>query len=213
MSAGTSDHPTDSRESARTNLFLGALLQGPGFATPVTVRNMSPTGALLESPINPDPSTSVSLTRGSVSVGAVVAWCKDGRCGLRFNSNISVSDWLPPGKGQQRVDRVVHSVQHGTGQPFAAPSPTRDFGRANKPSTDLSADVQCVSSLLRSLSENLSANDAVLVAHSDELQHFDIAIQMLSAISDVMKGKNVQVAADRMQNLRVSCAQAQDKAD
>ena len=208
---GACDHSSDSRVSPRTNLFLGALLQGPDFAPPVTVRNMSPTGALLESPIAPAPSTTVSLTRGSLSVGAVVAWCKNGRCGLRFNSEVCVGDWLPPGKGQQRVDRVVHFVQRSVGQPIPAVSPTGDPGPVIEPSKVLSAGVQCVSSVLKSLSEDLSNDDAMLAAHSDDLQQFDIALQMLSAISDVMSGENVQVAIDRLENLRVSCTEARLK--
>ena len=180
---GACDHSSDSRVSPRTNLFLGALLLFHGRLLGLAI----------------------------LAVGAVVAWCKNGRCGLRFNSEVSVGDWLPPGKGQQRVDRVVHFVQRSVGQPIPAVSPTGDPGPVIEPSKVLSAGVQCVSSVLKSLSEDLSNDDAMLAAHSDDLQQFDIALQMLSAISDVMSGENVQVAIDRLENLRVSCTEARLK--
>jgi hypothetical protein len=173
---------------------------------------MSPTGALVESPVAPDPSTSVSLTRGSLSVRAVVAWYKNGRCGLRFNSEVCVSDWLPPGKAQRRVDRVVQLVQSGAGHLQHTQSASRDLGKVTERPTALSADIRCVSCLLKTLGEDLSNDDAVLAAHSDKLQHFDIALQMLSAISDVLSGDDVPLAFDRLENLRVSCAEARPSA-
>lgn len=206
--ADACDRPTDTRGSPRTNLFLGALLRGPDFATPVTIRNMSPTGALVESPVAPDPSKSIFLTRGSLSVGGVVAWCANGRCGLRFNSEVCVSDWLPPAKAQQRVDRVVQLVQSGASHLSHARSASRDLGKANERPPALSADIRCVSRLLKSLGEDLSNDETVLAAHSDQLQHFDIAVQMLSAISDLLNGEDVQLATNRLENLRASCAEA-----
>lgn len=69
----------DLRGTARSNMFLAAVLEGPGFSGPVKVRNMSSAGALVEAACLPDTGASVHLLRGSLSVSALVAWSAPGR--------------------------------------------------------------------------------------------------------------------------------------
>src|SRR6185312_726100 len=86
----------DPRAEPRTNMFLGAVIRSAGLSFPVKVRNMSVSGALAEGRDLPEEGAEVELVRGSLAVSATVAWCSEGRCGLRFLSLACIRDWLAP---------------------------------------------------------------------------------------------------------------------
>jgi len=56
------------RVESRSNIFVMATIYAPGGSTPVRVRNMSRTGALVEAPVLPAAGSRVRLSRGSLTV-------------------------------------------------------------------------------------------------------------------------------------------------
>src|SRR5687768_5767267 len=82
------------RASVRVNLFMAATLQAAGVATPVKIRDLSPEGAQLESPLIPEVGSAITLARGALSVDGHVTWTTERRVGLLFSARVSVQEWM-----------------------------------------------------------------------------------------------------------------------
>lgn len=196
----------DARTIARTNLFLAAIMHGDGFSAPVKVRNMSATGALVEAAAMPEKGAAVQLVRGSLAIAGEVVWSSEGRCGLHFSSLVSVREWLAPpaNRDQQRVDDAVRLLKSGV-IPLASVAGTAKSAGSGQ----FEADLRAVARLLEALTEQLISNEATLLAHGDELQTLDIAVQTLDAVAGAMGREGAEGAIfSRIENLRASCRQA-----
>ena len=206
------DPRADPRANARTNMFLAAVIRQPGLSLPVKVRNMSVAGALVEGAALPAEGADVLLVRGSLTVSATVAWCSEGRCGLRFSSLACVRDWLAPptNPGQQRVDEAVRVLKLG-----AVPMPQRSASgheaRSNQ-SGQFGDDLRRVGRLIQHLSQAISNDGDAVIRHADELQNLDIALQTIAALADALEsGASESASAPRLDSLRASCAAALEK--
>ena len=167
---------SESRLSARTNLFvMAAIFAGLG-SEPVKVRNLSSNGALVEGASLPQPGTHVRLCRADLNVEGEIVWCRDGRAGLRFNSAVAVADWLPQGSAkadQQRVDRLVHQIKtSGVASSPSSAAPSEGLGK------DFSvAELNDLRVAIQSLAEDLAADTAIVERHWSKLQTLDIVAQ------------------------------------
>jgi len=104
------------RLDGRSNIFVTATLYAAGGSTPVRIRNMSRSGALVEASALPPAGTGVRLCRGSISVAGEVIWVDARKAGLRFASPTAAADWLPGGKrgmGQQLADEDLIDALSG----------------------------------------------------------------------------------------------------
>lgn len=105
------------RLDSRNNIFVMAALYASGRSvTPVRVRNISRTGALIEAGALPTVGTKVRLSRASLSASGTVVWIEGSKCGVQFDASISVANWLPQGRrgiGQQFVDELFHQKRLG----------------------------------------------------------------------------------------------------
>src|SRR5579885_2200883 len=84
---------SDARAEQRASLYLAAALYCDGSSSLVKIRNISPTGALVEGPLIPAPGSLVQLVRGQLIVHGLVAWSADARCGLKFSGTVEVQKW------------------------------------------------------------------------------------------------------------------------
>lgn len=200
------ERPAEARATARTNLFMAATLQTNDDTCPVTIRDLSPLGAQVESSLRLEIGAEVTLSRGHMGIQAHVTWAKNRRCGLRFDSPISVQDWMasPVSHQQQRVDRVVAVVKSGAlppKMPVEPPATTPEHA---------AQDLQRVSRLLEMLGDELASDPTVVAKHGIHLQNLDIALQTLTAIAGAIRSKGPADAANiaRLDELRVSCAEA-----
>ncbi|GLR48454.1 hypothetical protein GCM10007925_21700 [Sphingomonas astaxanthinifaciens DSM 22298] len=134
-------------------MFIACTLHAGGEHAPVRIRNMSPDGALLETPLLPVPGSRVRLVRETLVAEGIVAWTKDKHLGLRFNSAVSVPIWM----GRR---------------PSGATPAQRPLGN------DLSMTI----ALLEHLGDELCASAATVAAHPVALQKLDIAVQLLRAL-------------------------------
>lgn len=116
--------PPDSRVSSRSNVYLMALLSAEGRSWPVRVRNISTGGALLEGSSLPGSNLQARLIRGSLSADGLIVWQQERFCGIRFNSDVEVGEWIQRAGpvGQQRIDEVIAEFRQGNpGDPRRAP--------------------------------------------------------------------------------------------
>jgi hypothetical protein len=190
-------------------------LYSDGCSTPVKIRNIASTGALVEGGAVPGAGSLVQLVRGGLIVHCLVAWSADGRCGLKFSGRIDVQRWcaFPANLEQQRVDEVVGLVKAG-----AVPLPVAALAcpdDCNDPSDTsyLSRDLRRVSGLLDSLGDVLTSDPDLVSRYGAELQNLDIAVQVIAALEAALTGDvEVHNGGSKLAGLRRSAYQALQRA-
>ena len=168
---------SENREQSRTHLFVIAALNSEVGSTPVHVRNMSQSGALVEANDLPAPGTRITLKRGSLAAGGRIAWKGGRRAGISFDSSIFVADWMSrlPADHQSQVDEMVDSIKQGLPQPDSAAS------HEARGLLDILAELAVLKADLTQLGNSL-AGDMIMVATHPELQLLDISIQRTDRI-------------------------------
>ena len=172
--------PDDGRQYPRTHLFVIATLYAEDSGSaPVHVRNMSPSGALIESSALPEPGTRVKLKRGSLQANGRIAWSSDRRAGVTFSSAVHVSDWMSRQSGPQgQVDNIVANYKAGD-------RPCGDMGTgANglRETPTIQAELAMLRAELAQLGNSL-IGDAILVATHPEIQILDISLQRIDRLT------------------------------
>ena len=168
--------------AVRTNMFIAALLRWDGCSAPVTVRNMSPGGALVEGATLPPPGTFATLCRGSLSVSGNVAWSNERRCGLHLTGMLDVAGWMarPDNTGQAQIDRAVQQYKSGVGPlttvPPPLPAPPLSCGAQQV------AQIRALEQLVADLSEALASDPETIIRHGAALQKLDLLAQGLERL-------------------------------
>lgn len=211
MQSSLRQDASDRRSETRQTLTLAASLYCDGSSSPVKIRNISSTGALVESRGALATGTLVQLVRGPLIIHALVTWSENGRCGLKFSGSIDVRQWraTPINTEQQRVDELVKLVKAG-----AVPLPVNEASEDLPDGADgLSADLRRALELLENLGDRL-AKDAIVVAlYPAELQNLDIAMQVIAAVGSIVSGESgVATGARKFGSLRISADQALGRA-
>lgn len=164
-------------------MFVMATIYTDSGSAPVRVRNLSPTGALIEGPVLPPPGSQVRLSRGSLSIMGDIVWHKDGRAGLRFKSTVSVADWLPHGRSvnaQQRIDEIIQHARTSS----KGVDPRTPISWLTPQSTKLNAiDLRRLKMAIQSLSEDLAADLVAVERHGSKLQVLDVVAQALGKLA------------------------------
>ena len=187
-------------------MFLAALLQTERFSVPAKIRNMSSTGALVETATVPEPGSAVRLVRGCLAVPAHVVWASKGRCGLRFSSFVSVQHWLaaPANAEQRRIDDVVQLIKAG-----AIPLPVGGEPNPHVTSQQLGFDLKAACRLLDAHCDDVMNDESAIARYGERLQNLDIALQTIAVVADLLVGgSDERSTASRLENLRVSSRQA-----
>jgi hypothetical protein len=171
----------DSRRHPRVDTSFSAALHVATEHTTARVRNLSLSGAMLESSLAPATGDPVHLVRGDLCAEGTIIWCSDGRCGVEFIAEIALDDWLaPPSNAEQaRIDEIVAAIKAGGAAPQAAGAGAPTRARGQSPST-LADDLQMVCALLVALKADLSGSALTVTRHGSEMQYLDQAMEMLS---------------------------------
>lgn len=202
----------DLRADPRTSIYLAAALYTDGCSSPVKIRNLSATGALLEGAVIPRTGSLVQLVRGTLIAHGLVAWTTDKRCGLKFSGRVDVQSWraAPTNVEQLRVDEVVKLVKAGA-VPLPVPplGQTKQSDRTTLEDPDPAGDLRQISELLDKLGEELAGDPEVVTKHGPALQNIDIAMQMISALEAIMEDQgNAEPNNEKLVGLRRSADQA-----
>lgn len=171
------------RRQPRTHLFVLATLYSDAGSAPVHIRNMSPSGALIEGGILPAQGARISLRRGALHAIGEIAWRSDRRAGVRLEGTIHVAGWMSRGGslGQQRVDAIVAGCK----------AEERRLGNATQlPIRSKTVTIEIELAKLRlelaQLEEALS-EDASLVAAHPEIQTIDISRQRVDRVLERLR--------------------------
>jgi len=172
---------------ARTNLLLSATLETALGTTAVRVRNLSEGGAMLEGDELPQPAERLVLRRATLSAPGSCVWRSGRRCGVRFDRPISVANWAgtrtATSAGQQRVDALQATIRAGGAVAPAAPATT-----PAQPVVvhNVADEIAAAAAMLRTLSDRLAEDMAVIAAHGDALQQLDPLSQTLDHLARVL---------------------------
>ncbi len=178
--------PPIDRRAERTHLFVVATLYFGQASTPVRVRNLSKTGALIEGADLPPVGTEIILRRASLEAAGTAVWSEAGRAGLAFRWPVAVSAWLParePSR-QMQVDRMAFEVRQSACAPDATPLvPVND---AITSLTAVVAELTALQAGLAQLADTLS-HDMILVATHPEIQFLDAAGQRIGKVINTLR--------------------------
>jgi hypothetical protein len=165
----------DPRSNVRANVFLAATLIAAGNSRPVRIRNISSQGALLDGPALPPEGSIVHLRRGSLSVDGEVAWQMGDQCGLHFETDVVVTDWVRriEHRGQEKVDRIIALLR-------AAPAAQAHRAEGLK-SND---SPESIASELQDCVQRLAGLPGIVADHSDELLQLDSIVQRLRRLGE-----------------------------
>ena len=179
--------PSETRVPAQTNLYLAASLLSAGVAYPVRIRDLSPTGARVETAIVPEVGAEARLVRGRLSIACLVTWSADHFCGLRFAAPVSVLEWMTHRVAQEkrRHDDIGSPGGGGGGGAAAAAAAARL--EAEK-TARVARDLARVSRLLEALGEALAGDPHVVARHGVRLHTLGLAMQTLAALADTIQG-------------------------
>jgi hypothetical protein len=174
----------EGRRQPRTHLFVAAILYSGGRAAPVRIRNMSPSGALLEGAGIAEAGTAVTLKRGSLEAFGVVAWSADLKAGIAFSGPVEIASWMSrkPPSHQARVDDIVAEIRTGQPRPDHGKPATKANGAGSLETelAQLRADLSRLCGML--------ANDPALIAAHPEIQMFDVSVQRIDRIIGQLGG-------------------------
>lgn len=213
MPTSTQCRAADARSAPRTSLYLAAALYRDGSSSPVRIRNISATGALLEGAVVPGSGTLIQLIRGGLIVHGLIAWSMPGRCGVKFSGQVDLQRWRasPTNTDQERVDDVVRLVKAGV-----VPLPFPSLGQSGRPCSEipehgaaLAGDLRRVCELLDKLGEDLANDSEVVMRHGRTLQGLDISVQLVAVIEAlVAEDPQVDFGPAKLEALRRSADQA-----
>jgi len=158
-------------------MFVLAALSGGTFSGPVKVRNLSSTGALIEGAGLPATGTKVTLRRGESTASGIIVWCSNGKAGLRMDSQVDVSEWMPGGREHQNsLDHAVEKIRKEAALNIITAVPQQSAVVSSQELLSL-ADAIC------KLADDLSDDDDIVVRFGAKLQALDIAAQALRKLA------------------------------
>ena len=166
------------REAPRTNIYVAAFLVGRGSDIPITIRNLSSTGALIQSRANLEDADLVTLARGSLRATGCLVWREGTLGGLKFAEPINLSLWLPAAVIPKRRERTL---------PLAtAPALEAPQGKGGSLTDRISAELAFVSRKLTTIRDELNQDPITAVRHATRLKDHDEATQVLGHLSELL---------------------------
>ena len=170
----------NARVEDRKSLFVQATLHFTDGFCSIKVRNISPTGALIEAGRLPRSGTPVEIRRGGLVAMGTIIWKRAGKAGVEFLSETDVRRWLPGTTAQGVVDNAFQVFKGAPASAFAAPLPS---------SMITTADIESVAAMLDDLADTLAGDAGVLFNYGAKLQALDISSQMLRKLASEARAR------------------------
>ena len=188
MQDGSSHSGVESRAAARTNLFLAATVDLAGVGHPVKIRDLSATGARIETAFIPQVGAEVFLARGRLSVQARVSWKAERFCGLSFASPVSIEAWMSNPVNLDRQARPPLAAVKGE----LATTVHRDPDNTET----VAEELMRVSRWLEAFGQTLANDSQVVFKHGTQLFSLGLAARALGALAETLQADSSQGAAN-----------------
>jgi hypothetical protein len=193
----TAETLSEARSYARTNTMLAAMLEFDGEQHPVSVRNLSASGAMLDGRQLPLEGQSVVLYRDEHRIPAQVVWTARNRCGLSFGVHVKVDHLIkrpkasgiaaPPPSHQARVDAIQRALRENRAVPsFQESEALVGAAAVGKRLVD---EIGYAHRLVERVGEDLTGDSYVLTRYALVLQQLDEAEQLLRKLSNELSAE------------------------
>ena len=107
---------TQNRRSRRSNLWMAANVEHAGGMTPVTLRNLSADGALIEGDQDLAPGSELVFRKNELAVAGRIAWVDGRRAGIAFAMSLDPDTVLRHVPAPRPRCEVVHKRPGFRGQ-------------------------------------------------------------------------------------------------
>lgn len=193
--------------AVRTNLLLSGSIEANNISSPVRIRNLSETGALLEGAALPKVGEHLVLCRLQLKIGGTVTWSAKSRCGVKFDGMISVAGWRVgtwiapvPTDGQSRVDAIQAAVRSGTLDASHYGSAIEQQPGAIEVDLDvrIADELADIRRMLEVINDRLSGDPVIVEHHHQSLQNIDTAVQILNHLTTILSSKDRSRAIDKI---------------
>jgi len=113
------------------------------------------------------------LVRGSLSVSGKVAWQGARHCGIRFDTDVVVEEWVRrvEHSGQRHVDEIIAAIRRPVSRAEAAPP---RMGKADS--------LAAISTDLAAVCESLAGIPDLVAKYPGELLRIDAIAQRLASL-------------------------------
>lgn len=176
---GINDEHIGQRSELRTSMFVQAAMATDSVCGPVTIRNLSQHGAMIEADNLPRVGSRLHLRRGSLEAEGLVVWKSHRRAGVRWQQPIIVGAWLPSRhSAQSLVDSNLIKLRAGQALP-AAIEPALRLAPAFHAN-----ELRQTAAALDKLADLLADDSEVIARYGTRLQALDIASQAILRIAD-----------------------------
>jgi len=177
--------------------MLAATLEFDGGQHPVSVRNLSTSGALLEGRCLPVGGEDVVLHRDTQSIRGRVVWTSGNRCGVHFSALVSVEGLIKRPKigvaaaaHQSRVDDIQRALRNKAPVPrFGETESLVGLAAVGKRAAD---EIGYAQRLVETVGEALSNDNYILTRYATVLQQLDEAEQLLRKLSNNLSAADLQ---------------------
>lgn len=191
---------SEARAMRRREIFLSAVLISPHRKTPVRIRNLSRTGAMIQGAPALNVTDPVRLLRGSIDLEAEVIWTTEKNCGLKFSTPIDLNIWSPAldRVAQNHVDRRFSLAERTAAQ--VRPLPNCDFDAQARIADELGLICRRIDATL----DKFSDYAPLVVRMAEELQELEILSQAIGHLQQILQADNPrrQIETIGMEELR-----------
>lgn len=197
MSAGSNTIFEDLRLSKRTKLFVAAKVVIDQQERPARVRDLSLFGARIELLKAPPIGTSILLKKGNLAAPGTVVWASTGVCGIVFNSEIPLLDWLSPNSDDHNSSDGPMRPPRKKALPDIPPPMTLKDPTiiATVLPERIADELAYLSRVIEGACANFIKNPIVLSRYQADLQALDLAASSLVQISAVLSADDPARAA------------------
>jgi hypothetical protein len=184
----------------RSRAMLAATVVTRGFSIDVLIRNLSRSGALLESTVLPEPGTRIELRRHEHAVHAEVVWAKPGRCGVKFASQVVIEDWVGSQAQAPATPLSFKDADERPQSPLPASLSAKPIcdGLEDKLPQRLGEEIAYIQRLVLAIEADIASNPTMRYRHSASLQHCRTASLLLDAVGKVLLADDRVKAAERV---------------
>lgn len=167
----------ESREAHRINTMLAATALVGSQSWTIRVRNISSLGALVESAVRLNNSTSVTLKRGELSVVGNVVWSHGGFFGVKFLDEIDESLWVAiPTRTALMPADDVH------------PNASEEIGMIGDSvlSARVAEELAYVGRVINGVAASLSEDPILRMRHCGKIQELAMSAELLKGLGEVI---------------------------
>jgi hypothetical protein len=191
--AAFQERATPTARAHRAKVMLAAMIQGAGTSCKARIRDISRTGALVETNAAVQVGDALRIVRGAERADATVVWRRQSWLGLSFAGEIDVPAWT----GFQvpaRLDAgsLPDPARHSPIEEDRSPPPE------NLLIQRVSEELAYVQRIIDSIGEELVGSPMIVQRYAGTLQGFDRASQLLAHLGRVLAADDRVEAATQI---------------